>query len=209
MAVHNVDIAALFNRMADLLEIEAANPFRIRAYRRAASTIEDLPEKVAQMVAEGGPLSDLPGIGEDLAGKIVEFVETGHLKVLDEVEVRTPSAQKRRRLRAQVNRLLSAKAIMQGTHCCQQGQVNPLSIVPAKPSHQIIDPVLGGLRFSAELVTNGHGYSSKAATSKSSAQFCTMMFTISRAGLEQDQVQTAQLANDRLKRDGFGGTRNR
>lgn len=60
MTVHNADIAALFNRMADLLEIEAANPFRIRAYRRAASTIEDLPENVAQMVAEGRPLSDLP-----------------------------------------------------------------------------------------------------------------------------------------------------
>ncbi|AWI62251.1 MULTISPECIES: DNA polymerase/3'-5' exonuclease PolX [Sinorhizobium] len=92
MTVHNADIAALFNRMADLLEIEAANPFRIRAYRRAASTIEDLPENVAQMMAEGRSLSDLPGIGEDLAGKIAEFVETGHLKSLEEVEARTPSA---------------------------------------------------------------------------------------------------------------------
>lgn len=91
MTVHNADIAALLNRMADLLEIEAANPFRIRAYRRAAATIEDLPENVAAMVAEGRPLSDLPGIGEDLAGKITEFVETGRLKALEEVEARTPS----------------------------------------------------------------------------------------------------------------------
>lgn len=91
MTVHNADISALFNRMADLLEIEAANPFRIRAYRRAAATIDDLPESVARMVAEGRPLSDLPGIGEDLAGKIAEFVSTGHLKALDEVEAKTPS----------------------------------------------------------------------------------------------------------------------
>lgn len=91
MGVHNADISALFNRTADLLEIEGANPFRIRAYRRAAATIDDLPENIAGMIAEGRPLSDLPGIGEDLAGKICEFVETGRLKALEEIEARTPS----------------------------------------------------------------------------------------------------------------------
>jgi DNA polymerase (family X) len=91
MTVRNADISALFNRMADLLEIEGANPFRIRAYRRAAATIDDLPESISGMIAENRPLSDLPGIGEDLAGKIEEFVRTGHLKALEEVEVRTPS----------------------------------------------------------------------------------------------------------------------
>lgn len=91
MRVHNADISAMLNRMADLLEIEAANPFRIRAYRRAAATIDDLPENISGMLAEGRPLSDLPGIGEDLAGKIEEFVNTGHLKALEEVEARTPS----------------------------------------------------------------------------------------------------------------------
>lgn len=91
MTVHNADISALLNRMADLLEIEGANPFRIRAYRRAAATVEDLPGSVAGMIAEGSPLSGLPGIGEDLAGKIEEFVRTGHLRALEEVEARTPS----------------------------------------------------------------------------------------------------------------------
>jgi DNA polymerase (family X) len=91
VAIHNADIAALFNRMADLLEIEGANPFRVRAYRRAANTIEDLPESAASMVARGEKLSDLPGIGDDLAGKIKEIVETGRLKSLEEVEARTPS----------------------------------------------------------------------------------------------------------------------
>jgi DNA polymerase/3'-5' exonuclease PolX len=51
MAVHNADIADTFNRLADLLEIEGANPFRIRAYRNAAQTIEDLPRSAAEMVA--------------------------------------------------------------------------------------------------------------------------------------------------------------
>jgi DNA polymerase (family 10) len=70
MAVHNADIANLFNRLADLLEIEGANPFRVRAYRTAAQTIEDLPKSAAEMVRTGEKLTDLPGIGEDLAGKI-------------------------------------------------------------------------------------------------------------------------------------------
>src|SRR5690606_11756074 len=47
VAVHNAEVAELFNRLADLLEIEGANIFRVRAYRRAAQTIEDLPVSVA------------------------------------------------------------------------------------------------------------------------------------------------------------------
>ena len=91
MAVHNAEVAACFNRMAELLEIEGANPFRVRAYRRAASTIEDLPSSVAAMVSEAKDLDALPGIGEDLAAKIKEIVETGRLRALEEVEARTPS----------------------------------------------------------------------------------------------------------------------
>jgi DNA polymerase (family 10) len=91
MAVHNADIASLFNRLADLLEIEGANAFRIRAYRRAAQTIEDLPVGAAEMIARGEDLAELPGIGDDLSAKIHEIVATGRLKLLEEVEARTPS----------------------------------------------------------------------------------------------------------------------
>ena len=91
MAVHNADIAELFNHLADLLLIEGANPFRVRTYRRAAQTIEDLPKSAAEMVAAGEDLSELPGIGKDLAGKIEEIVETGRLRMLEEVEGRMPS----------------------------------------------------------------------------------------------------------------------
>jgi DNA polymerase (family 10) len=90
--IHNADIAQLFYRLAELLEIENANPFRIRAYRRAAQTIEDLARPAGALLAEGADLSELPGIGEDLAGKIREICETGRLRALDEVEARTPSA---------------------------------------------------------------------------------------------------------------------
>jgi DNA polymerase (family 10) len=91
LPIHNAEIAEQFNRLADLLEIEEANPFRVRAYRRAAQTIQELPESAAAMVETGRPLTGLPGIGEDLAGKIAEIVETGRCGMLQEVEARTPS----------------------------------------------------------------------------------------------------------------------
>jgi DNA polymerase (family 10) len=89
--VHNADIAAQFERLADLLEIEEANRFRVRAYRRAAQTVQELPESAEAMVKTGRNLTELPGIGEDLAGKIKEIVETGHCHMLDQIEARTPS----------------------------------------------------------------------------------------------------------------------
>ncbi len=90
MAIHNAEIAEAFNRLAELLEIQGANPFRIRAYRKAAQTIEGLPHSVASMVAEEADLSTLPGIGKDLAAKIQAMVETGHLSILDQVSSEMP-----------------------------------------------------------------------------------------------------------------------
>jgi len=89
--VHNAEIAALFETLADLLEIEDANRFRVRAYRTAARVIANLPREVASMVVEGEDLAALPGIGDDLAGKIAEIVKTGRLALLDEIRKRTPS----------------------------------------------------------------------------------------------------------------------
>jgi DNA polymerase (family 10) len=91
MPVHNAEIASAFDHLADLLEIEGANPFRVRAYRNAARTIGDLPHSVADMLAKGDDLAELPGIGEDLAAKIAEFVETKRLPLLEEVKRRTPA----------------------------------------------------------------------------------------------------------------------
>jgi DNA polymerase (family 10) len=80
----------MFNQVADLLEIEGANEFRVRAYRDAAQTIDTLPRNVADMIEEGEDLTELSGIGEDLAGKIEEIVRTGSLAQLEEIERRTP-----------------------------------------------------------------------------------------------------------------------
>jgi DNA polymerase (family 10) len=90
MPIHNNDVADIFNRVADMLDIEAENQFRIRAYRSAARTISGLPQDVSDMVAREEDLSTLPGIGKDLAGKIKEIVETGTLEQLKKLEDQTP-----------------------------------------------------------------------------------------------------------------------
>lgn len=78
LTIENAEIARIFREYADLLELEEANPFRVRAYRTAARTIEELTEPVQELAAEGADrLEELPGIGPDLAAKIVEIAETG------------------------------------------------------------------------------------------------------------------------------------
>jgi DNA polymerase (family 10) len=90
MPVHNHDITEIFERVADLLEIEDANPFRVRAYRNAARAVESMSQSLADLVARSQDLCDIPGIGKDLAGKIKEIVDTGNLELLRELEARTP-----------------------------------------------------------------------------------------------------------------------
>jgi len=90
MPVHNQDIAAIFDEIADLLELEQANPFRIRAYRRAAQTVRAQPQELADRVAGGKPLQKLPGIGKDLEGKILEILDTGRCKALEALKKKVP-----------------------------------------------------------------------------------------------------------------------
>jgi len=90
MPVQNAEIAAMFNQTADLLEIKGENQFRVRAYRRAARTVEGLPQSVRGMLAAQTDLSELPGIGKDLAGKIAHIVESGHFDLLDQLKKKMP-----------------------------------------------------------------------------------------------------------------------
>ncbi len=82
----NAEIADIFDQVADLLEFQAANPFRVRAYRNGSRTIRDLPEAVAAIVGDPDRrLTDIQGIGKDLAEKATTLVETGSLPMLDEL----------------------------------------------------------------------------------------------------------------------------
>jgi DNA polymerase (family X) len=80
--VKNFEVARLFDRMADVLELKGDNPFRIRAYRRAARNIESVGDDVETLARTGG-LVEIPGVGEDLAGKIAEYLRTGRVKDID------------------------------------------------------------------------------------------------------------------------------
>jgi DNA polymerase (family 10) len=90
MTVLNADIAGIFDEIADFLEIEGENPFRIRAYRNAARTVSGLGSELKDMVAEEEDLTRLPGIGKELAAKIHEILETGTAKALIKLQQRIP-----------------------------------------------------------------------------------------------------------------------
>lgn len=88
--MENQIIASIFNQIADLLDIQGENPFRIRSYRAAARMIEDLPENLASTRSDGKDLTELPGIGRELSEKIDEIIKTGKLGFLDELKAKLP-----------------------------------------------------------------------------------------------------------------------
>ena len=91
MPIRNTDIADIFERIADYLEIEGENPFKIRAYRNAGRTIRGLGPELKEMVAAGEELTGLPGIGKELAAKIVEILETGTAQALEKLQEKVPA----------------------------------------------------------------------------------------------------------------------
>ena len=92
MPIHNADVAEVFGEVADLLEIQGGNPFRVRAYRNAARSVGEYAQNVRTMVAEGADLKAIPTIGDDLALKIREIVSTGSCALLASLRTQVPSA---------------------------------------------------------------------------------------------------------------------
>jgi DNA polymerase (family 10) len=90
MPIQNADIAAVFEEIADLLEIQDANPFRVRAYRNGARMIGELGREAAAILAAGRELPKIPGIGADLLEKIHEIARTGRCHFLDELRSQLP-----------------------------------------------------------------------------------------------------------------------
>jgi DNA polymerase (family 10) len=78
LSIDNHDVAQVFERIADLLEIKDENPFKVRSYRLAAETIEGLRDSVAELAARGAnELQKIPGIGKSISAQIIEIVKTG------------------------------------------------------------------------------------------------------------------------------------
>ena len=88
----NREIAAVLSQVADLLEFLDANPFRVRAYRNGARKIGDLSEPLSGLVDDPErKLTDLEGVGKDLAEKIETLLATGTLPMLDELASQVPA----------------------------------------------------------------------------------------------------------------------
>ena len=85
--MRNLEVSFIFSQIADLLEIQGANPFRVRAYRRAALNIEGLADNIETLTANG-TLRNVPGIGEDLANKIDEYIRTGRIEFHEQLKQR-------------------------------------------------------------------------------------------------------------------------
>ncbi|GAB3093376.1 DNA polymerase/3'-5' exonuclease PolX [Aestuariicella hydrocarbonica] len=92
MPIHNADIIRIFEEIADLLEIQQANTFRIRAYRNAARTLQSMDKDVAVLVEQHADLTQLPTIGKDLAAKIEEIVHTGQCQALTKLRQQLPAS---------------------------------------------------------------------------------------------------------------------
>jgi DNA polymerase (family X) len=89
--MQNAEVVKIFEELADLLEIQNANPFRVRAYRNAARTLGDLPESLAAIAGDPDRgLQGLPGIGQDLADKIKTIIDTGTLTQLEDLRSQVP-----------------------------------------------------------------------------------------------------------------------
>lgn len=87
----NQQIAARFNEISDQLELANANPFRVRAYRRAAVSLERLKVDISS-ISQRGQLQNISGIGQELAEKINEFINTGHIPDATPDEIATPKS---------------------------------------------------------------------------------------------------------------------
>ena len=88
--MENIEIVRVLDEVADLLEIQQANPFRVRAYRNAVRTINAHASPLRKLVEQGADLTELPSIGKGMAENIRELVESGRLAMLEEMAAEIP-----------------------------------------------------------------------------------------------------------------------
>ncbi len=101
----NQDLASLFASMAGLLASRAENPYKVKAYQRAAESLRNLQEEVG-CYAERGDLRTIPGIGKELAHKIQEFLSTGRMRAYEELKTPLPDS-----VRAEAGELLRERGV--------------------------------------------------------------------------------------------------
>src|SRR5881394_1703070 len=88
--MNNAELARALSRIGTMLEIDGANPFRVRAYKEGARVVENHGEALAPLVDEPGALEGIQGIGKGIAQHIRDFVATGHTQVMDDLLKKYP-----------------------------------------------------------------------------------------------------------------------
>jgi DNA polymerase (family X) len=143
----NHEIAAVFNEIADLLEFQGANPFRVRAYRNGGKKISDLSESLAAIAGdESRKLTDIEGIGKDLAEKIGLLLATGTVPMLEELRkeipagvvllARVPGVGPKKAVVLQ--RELGINSLAELRDACEQQRIRPLKGYGAKTEEAIL-----------------------------------------------------------------------
>ena len=90
--MNNSELARVFKRIAALTELKGESVFVVRAYQRAARTIDELSVELTQYVAEGRDLKEIPGVGQAIAKKVRELLETGKLRFYERLKAEFPDA---------------------------------------------------------------------------------------------------------------------
>jgi DNA polymerase (family 10) len=151
----NEQISDIFDQIADLLEFQGANPFRIRAYRNGARTIRNLADSVESIIAdEERRLTDIDGIGKDLAEKCGTLVHSGQLPMLDELLAEVPQSvlallrvpRLGPKKAAVLHKELGINSLDELRAACEAGKVRQLKGFAAKTEQQILQ----GLDLAAE-----------------------------------------------------------
>ena len=90
--MNNARIADVLDEIADILEFQAANPFRVRAYRNGARAVREWPQPLAPLADDCKRLTEISGIGKDLADKIRTLCQTGCLPYLEQLQAEVPAS---------------------------------------------------------------------------------------------------------------------
>jgi DNA polymerase (family 10) len=143
----NAQIADIFDEIADLLEFQAANPFRVRAYRNGARAVRDLHEPLETLVQTGEQnLTKIAGIGKDLAAKCMALIETGKIEMLDDLRAEVPESVLALlripglgpKKAAALHKQLGINSLDELRQACQQQQVRVLKGFAAKTEELIL-----------------------------------------------------------------------
>ena len=152
----NRELSFIFDRMADILELKNENPFKIRAYRKAARIIGDMTQDIVSIL-EDGKLEKIPGVGEGMAKKIKEYVETRKMRKYEEVKASVPDELIEMlgipslgpRSLAQLHRKLEVRNMAELKRAIEDGRVAGLKGFGAKKADNIMRGIallMGGMK---------------------------------------------------------------